>query len=105
MASSLHSRLGMDDYCSDLGHQLRAFPFEIQEPTIHAANGESGARDPFDPGSIQEIFDERSSQAADERRSDGHLPARGSKSGGRLPADVAAVADLVGAVARAERRN
>ena len=50
----------------------------------------------LDPGPLQEIFDERSAQAEDERRSDGRLPAGRDQSGGRLPADAAAVADSVG---------
>ena len=103
VAASLHSELGLGDRRSYADHQLRVVPAEDEELALDAEDAEGGARNPRDSGSLQEIFDERSAQTEDERRSDGHLPARRHQSVGELPADAVADADLVGAVARAER--
>ena len=61
---------------------------------FRAKNAGRGAPGEGDTGKVQKIFDERSTQAADERGSNGSLPAGRYQSGGKaLPADAGAVAD------------
>ena len=80
----LRSELRMGDRDFDAHHQYGDFSVEDEELALDAENAESGAGNPPDSGSLQEIFDERSAQEKDERRSDGGLSARGHQSDGKL---------------------
>ena len=56
---------------------MALFPFEDEKLALDAEDAEGGAGNSVDSGSLQEIFDERSAQAKDERRSDGGLQREG----------------------------
>src|SRR5580658_4128955 len=99
------AQLGMVHRLDDAGHQPRDVSAENEKLALDAEDAESGAGNPADSGSLQEIFDERSAQEKNERRSDGDLQPRRHQPVGQLPADGVSNANLVGAVARAEWRD
>ena len=105
---TLHTKvvqLGLVHRADDAGDQHRDVSAEDEELAFDAKNAESGPGNPPDSGSLQEIFDERSAQEKNERRSDGGVQPRRHQSVGKLPADGFSDANLVGAVARVERRD
>ena len=104
-AAHQSAELGLVHRADDAGDQPRDVSAEDEELAFDAEDAESGAGNPADSGSLQEIFDERSAQEKNERRSDGGVQPRRHQPDGQLPADGVSDADLVGAVARAERSD
>ena len=94
MGASLRTELGLGD-CGFHGRadDAAAADSDLDVP-LRAEDATRCAGDQVDPGSLQEIFDERSSQAQNERGSDGGVPAGRDQSGGKLPADAGTVPNL-----------
>ena len=106
VAAPVHSQLRLGDRLVHAGPDNGAVSRFASRPfAFHAKDAGRGAGNPLDSGSLQEIFDERSAQAEDERRSDGRLPARGHQSDGQLPADAAAASVPVGVLPDAFGRH
>ena len=108
VAAPLHSQLGLGDRRPDAGDQFRRVSAEDEELAIHAGDAEDRAGNAPDPGQVQEVFDERPAQEGNAGRDGAALPAPRHQSHGatgRLPADAAADADLVGVVAGADGRD
>jgi hypothetical protein len=99
------AELGLVHRADDVGDQHRDVSTEDEELAFHAEDAESGPGNPADSGPLQEIFDERSAQEKNERRSDGRVQPRRHQPAGQLLADGFSNADLVGAVARVEWRD
>jgi YidC/Oxa1 family membrane protein insertase len=68
--------LGLVHRTDDAGDQPGDVSAEDEELAFDAENAEGGPRDTSDSGSLQEIFDERSAQEKNERRSDGGVQPR-----------------------------
>src|SRR5271163_1527889 len=101
----VRSELRLGDRDSDADNQHGDFSAQDEELALNAEDAESGAGNQADSGPLQEIFDERSAQEQNERRSDGGVRARRHQPDGKLYSDAFPDADLVGALARVERRD
>ena len=75
-AAHQSAQLGLVHRADDAGDQHRDVSAEDEELAFDAENAESGPGNPADSGSLQEIFDERSAQEKNERRSDGRVQPR-----------------------------